>query len=532
MSIDLRKAEAFNCVAWILNNGIINEQGFPIEFKSHSFLIDPYTDDNPRQVARKCSQIGWSTLAILRSFHLAKFAGANIIHTFPSRNMSKEFVQPKVDPLIQKNPVIRKIVGVDSMTLKGVGDRFIYYRGSYEQTEAISISAHVLINDEYDRSNLKVLETYRSRLDDARRENPELGWEFQFSNPTFPGKGVDDYWVRSDQKHWFVKCRHCGHFWYLMWPESINKKTQEKICFKCEGVYSKEDLEGGQWVKKYKNKSISGYWVSHLMCSWIPASKIIERSKGDPEIFHNFTLGMPYISKDISVTRESIIKCLSPGFNPKTSVAMGVDNGITKHYVIGNKTGIFQVGTTKDWEEIERLRKKYGATMVIDALPYPNTPQKLTEKYPGKVYLHYYQQDRKSVGIIRWDGRAVRSDRTKIIDAVVAEINSADLTFNMSQSELEEYIHHWEQIYRILEETPQGIIKPKWKTIENRPDHYAHATVLWRVALEKTLSVGGIVKGPAPGSGKGGHPVVTRDGTVPALDMDDVIQRAKRKKFK
>lgn len=532
MSIDLSKAQAFNCVAWLLNNKVVNEQGYPIEFKDHSFLIEPFLDETPKQVARKCSQIGWSTLAILRSFHLARYAGANIIHTFPSRNMSKEFVQPKVDPLINKNPVIRNMVGVDSMNLKGVGDRFIYYRGSYEQTEAISISAHILINDEYDRSNQKVLKTYRSRLDDARRENPELGWEWQFSNPTVPGKGVDQYWQDSDQKHWFVKCRGCGHDWFLKWPESVNMKTQEKICLKCGKAYSREDLQNGRWVRKYNNKEISGYWVSQLFVPWIPAAKIIAESKGDLEIFHNFTLGMPYISKDTTVTRNSIVKCISPGFNPKTSVAIGVDNGITKHYVIGNRTGIFEIGTTKDWGEIEQLRKKYSATMVIDALPYPNTPQKLAEAYVGKVYIHYYQQDRKQIGIVRWDGKTVRSDRTKVFDAIVAEINAGDLTFNMTTTQLEDYIHHWEQVYRMLKETPLGTMKPKWETIENKPDHYAHATILWRIALEKTLSFGGIVRAPAPGDKKGKHPVVTQEGTVKALDLQDVIRRAKKRKFK
>ena len=105
-SLDLDKAQSFNCVAFLLNNNIVNENGYPMEFKDHSFMVKPFTDDTPKQVARKCSQIGWSTLAILRSFHLARYAGANIIHTFPSRNMSKEFVVPKVDPLIRKNDVI------------------------------------------------------------------------------------------------------------------------------------------------------------------------------------------------------------------------------------------------------------------------------------------------------------------------------------------------------------------------------------------------------------------------------------------
>src|SRR4030066_1181780 len=149
--------EEFSAVAWILNNSIKNENGSPIEFRDHSFLIDPFADNSPRQVIKKCSQIGWSTLAILRAFHLAKYAGANVIHTFPSRNMSKDFVIPKVNPLIQNNKVVADMVSVDSINLKKVGTRFIYYRGSYEQTEAISISAHILINDEYDRSNQMVL---------------------------------------------------------------------------------------------------------------------------------------------------------------------------------------------------------------------------------------------------------------------------------------------------------------------------------------------------------------------------------------
>jgi len=529
-SLDLNKAQSFNAVAWLLNNNIVNENGYPMEFKDHSFMVKPFTDDARKQVARKCSQIGWSTLAILRSFHLARYAKANIIHTFPSRNMSKEFVVPKVDPLIKKNDVISKMVGQDSMNLKGIGDRFIYYRGSYEQTEAISISASVLINDEYDRSNWRVLKTYRSRLDDARRENPELGWEWQFSNPSIPGRGVDDYWQKSDQKHWFVKCRGCGHYWYLKWPESINLKTQKKICFKCGKEYSKDDLRGGEWVAKFKNKKISGYWISQLFVPWIPAEKIINDSKEDIEIFHNFTLGMPYISKDTSVSRDDIIKCLSPGFNPKTSVAMGVDNGIVKHYVIGNRTGIFEIGETKDWQEIEDLRNKYKATMVIDALPYPNTPRKLVEKYAGKVYLHYYQMDRKGIDFVKWDERSVKSDRTKIIDAVVAEIRAGDVTFNLTLTQLEDYIYQWTQLYRTTEETALGVLRPLWRTIENRPDHFAHATILWRVAMEKTMGFSGIVKAPTPGDRTGGHPYVSQSGTVPALDLDNVLEKAKKYK--
>ncbi len=235
---DMKRAEAVSAIAWILKNNLVNENGSLIEFIDHSFLIDPYLDNTPRQVIKKAAQIGWSTLAILRSFHLARFAGANIIHTFPSRSMSKDFVVPKVDPLIQRNPIIRSIVGVDSVFLKQIGDRFVYYRGSYENTEAISISAHILINDEYDRSNQNVLKTYRSRLDDAKRDRPELGWEWQFSNPSIPGHGVDVLWQKSDQKHWFVKCPHCNRDWYMRFPDNVDFKRKIRMCDKCKITYN------------------------------------------------------------------------------------------------------------------------------------------------------------------------------------------------------------------------------------------------------------------------------------------------------
>lgn len=837
----MEQAESFNAVAWILNNKITNERGTPMEFKDHAFMIDPYLDRSERQVTEKCSQIGYSVMAILRSFHLARYAGANIIHTFPSRSMSKDFVVPKVNPLIKKNSVVKKMLGTDTQNLKGIGDRFIYYRGcfsentelltvdgwkkhgevkkgelmptinqeteevelkpinkiflydvdeelvhiknrsidclvtkdhnllvrksfdgrlqtekakdvkgfsnwripligkeyvggkgipeseafckilgwvvgdgsywkrkhpkrvstmvaiiqknkrelleedlkraeipysvqvrgdgvaryklrvehskrivdfipkktlplslvyemshkqrralfdglmasdghkdgtkftqtkketvenfrilcillgtqtgihkrktdtvvylktsrncfkfevnrvpykgkvwcvendnhtvfarrngrifgssnSYEQTEAVSISADILMQDEYDRSDQKVLRTYRSRLDDAKRENPELGWEWQFSNPSIPGYGVDELFQKSDRKHWMVKCKYCNKWQFLTFKDNIDKKNRVRVCSKCKRKINKEVLRGGQWVKMNRRSKVSGYWISQMMVPWITAEKIIEDSKGDQEVFHNFTLGLPYVSKDVVVRRGDIIKCLNPGYNPKNNVAMGVDNGVTKHYVIGNRFGIFRIGETKDWDKIVELRNFYKAHMVIDALPYPTIPRQLAEKYQGKVYIHYYRQDQKSLGVVKWDmdGYVAQSDRTKMIDSVVSDIHSQDIMFNMTATDLDEYITHWENMFRIIEETPQGIQKPKWKTIEGKDDHYAHATIYWRVALEQTMSTGDIVdvEGARRSESDEEHPFIYSNHSMTALDLQDVLNRVEAKKWK
>jgi hypothetical protein len=113
---------------------------------------------------------------------------------------------------------------------------------------------------------------------------------------------------------------------------------------------------------------------------------------------------------------------------------------------------------------------------------------------------------------------------------VVAEINSKDLLYNLTAYDLEEYITHCTNMFRIITRTPQGILKPEWQTIENRPDHFFHATVLYRVALEQTLGQGSIVDASERKSIIDRNPFVQPDSTVPALDLKNVAERASLKK--
>lgn len=530
------QAENINPLSFIHNHKIKNENGQLIEFKDHFFIIRPYSDMSPRQVVMKPSQIGWSVLGINKSIWLAKYKRANVIYTLPSKSVVKDFVTPKVDPIIMQNPSYQDMVGkTDSIALKEIDGRFVYFRGSWEESAAISISAEVLINDEVDRSNQKVLRTYRTRLDDAVRKRPDLGFVWQFSNPSIPGYGVDEMWQVSDKKHWFVKCEHCNYEWYLKFPENINFETKQYICSKCHREISDETRRTGRWVVKHQTSDISGYWLSQLIMPWIPASKIISDSEGDKQVFHNFTLGLPYISADTSVSRKVITDCLAPGSNPMTDVVMGVDNGVVKTVVIGNSYGIFRVYETENWDDIEADIKRYNAYCVIDANPYPAMPIKLAQKYRGRVYIHYFVQEQKDLQIIKW-GKAdkqyvVQSDRTKIIDMLVGELTNREILFNMTLSQLEQYVFDWGQIYRAVEENVRGIQKPVWRTIDGRRDHYCFATIYWRIALEKTYSDSGVVRTPLTKQSVSNKGIlVSPDKTVPSIDLKQVINRAGKNK--
>ena len=483
--------QAYNCLAWILDNQIVTENGVPVEIYNHHFLVKPFMDNYPQVVVRKCAQVGWSTLAILRSFHLARFWLANIIYVLPTRNAAKEFVVPKVDPIINQNPTIKEMITeTNAVSLKKIGDRFIYYRGSWAEAEAISTSADIILADEFDRCNPKILQTYESRL----KASP-MKWYHAFSNPSIEDFGVDSLWKESNQYHWFIKCSRCNTYQYLDWPASINVDGGFFWCQKCHQRLRAQDRRVGEWVMKYQGKEWAGYWINHLMAPWITAAEIIKDSKKDVQYFHNFVLGKAYTAEDMHLGRSEIIRALVPGTPPAGTNAMGVDVGVTKHYVIGNEHGIFKVGATDSWEEIERLIVQHNAYTVIDANPYPTRPKQLAKKYRNKVFMCYYGRDRKSAQTIRWgdkqDKPVVFVDRTKIFDQLVAEVQAQEILFAMTDRELEPYINHWESMYRVIKTDAAGIERGFWETKEGASDHWAHATVFWRVALEKVTDRGG-----------------------------------------
>lgn len=495
------KLEASSVLAWITLNNFVNEYGKPIEFTKHRFLIDYMADNHPLIVTKKAAQIGLTVAESLRNIHLAHFRHLNVIHTLQTSEVIQSFVSPKINPLIERNPTIKNLMKkVDSEGLKQFGDNFVFYRGANAESQAINITADVLCIDEYDRSNQRVVEIFQSRLDAS-----DYKWKRYFSNPSAIGFGVDGLYNASDQRHWFVKCSHCSYESFIDFKKDetydshyVNIDNKTYACGKCGLELYDQDRIGGRWVVKYPSRSSDshGYWFSQAMCPWISAKELIAKyNASSVDYFHNFVLGNAFTPTDLVVDRASIIRALAPGLIAKTQVAIGVDNGIIKHWVAATPEGIFDYGKTENWDDIERLKLMYNATMVIDANPYPNVPKQLVNKYPGQVFMNYYREDSKNLGIVRWgtkkDKGVVITDRTKIFDLVAQEINEAKLPYRMTSYQLEGYIQHWSFIYRTTEVDANGMEKGKWVVQENKPDHWAHAHIYMRIALSKVLGLGG-----------------------------------------
>lgn len=548
-----------NPAMWVLDEGFINENQKPFEFDRHRFMLQPYSDSSPDQVIMKSAQVGWSVLAILKSIHAAKFLKLNVIYVLPTRNATHDFVIPKVNPMLDRNPKIKELLkNTDSINLKSVGDRWIYFRGAFHRGEAISTTGDLIVSDEHDISDQSVLTIYQSRL-----QASDWGWFWRFSNPTLPGFGVDELFQESDQMHWIIACPNCGWQMYMDLEQDDalgnhyvkvidNTKDHEKgfyACGKCHHEIGDDDRQSGEWRPKFPGRERRGYWINQLMVPWVSANKILKQQNDMPiDVFHNFVLGKPYQASEFVINGDAVLRANLPGLAEKRDVIIGCDSGKVKHWVMGNPDGIFAYGTATDWGDIEKLITLYKATAIIDALPDFTVPEQLARKYPGQVYVHYYRHDSKSINVTdRKEGEefgVLQSDRTKLFDDMAARISSKRLRFFQSKEALTAkggLIYHFENMYRIVEEDSKHVKRARWETKTGKPDHYAHAAAYYVVGLSLALLSGesGGVSQSAPIKGKTSYAVDGETQTAPitaVLGMpletliDKSLARNKRKR--
>lgn len=536
------QAHMLNPAVWILDSNILNENQDPIEFDGHRFMLNFYADTSPDLVCMKSAQIGYSVAAILKAIHAAYFYKLNVIYVLPTRNASAEFVVPKVNPMLNRNKILADMVkSTDNKSLKAIGDRFIYFRGAHHEGEAISTTADLIVADEYDRSDQAILMMMRSRLQASKYR-----WYWKFSNPSLPSFGVHELYQDSDQMHWIIACQHCGHRMYMdferddhMQNHYVDIDRKVYACGKCGKELSDNARQSGEWVAKYPGRSRRGYWINQLMIPWVPASLILEQQKEmDIQSFYNMVLGLPYQAAEYMINRAAILRNCKPGLAKTDNVVIGCDSGKEKHWVIGNEEGIFTYGKTTDWEDVEKLRNLYDATMVIDALPDFTIPEQLARKYPGKVFVHYYSPDNSTSMDVshRKEGTefgVIQSDRTKLFDLLAADITSGHLRFFQEASALDGLIYHFENMYRVVEPDTRGIPKARWEHKENKPDHWAHAAAYYKVALSFMIKSGetGAVRSAQPVVKKKNSYYVGSDGSVPVhqalgMDLDTLVEKS------
>ncbi len=483
-------AEDMSILAWILKNHVTNEKGELLDFRDRLFLLDILTDWSQDIVIKKCAQIGGSVTFNLKVLFAGIKFGWNILYTFPTDSDVQEFVSSKTNKLIYHNPSVLGGLPTDNVERKDLGGRFIYFKGTMSKTAAIMTTADVLVHDEASRSDQQVIEMMKSRLKASQFKGRWL-----FSNPTTEKDAIDISWHQSDQKEWTVTHAACGYAQVLTWPESIDQQKKCYVCKQCHAPIADDERRLGKWVPQRPGRKTSGYHISLLMAPWISAEEIIKDSQGDLEYFNNFVLGEPYAPGDLRVSRATILDCWTPRNIDTGKYFLGVDVGNVKHYALGSEKGLIKVGRFTKWADLDDLMKKYKPTLVIDANP-DNTMARYYVDNFRDAQMSFFKENKDNPKTLVWWGKGegandkrgiVYSNRNRIIDQLIDEILNAKILFSMpSDTELKNYLKHWDTLRRIKVTDTKGIETYEWDSTTGE-DHFVFATLYWYLA---TLGAG------------------------------------------
>lgn len=481
---------------WCRENNIVTDAGKPLYFdRDRKFLLKPFTDTHNKIVILKAAQIGMSTISIVKALWVAFKMNLSIIYTFPTGDLMQKFTQGKINPLIEINPALKKIVNsTDNTYQKRLGTANIIFSGAEKESQAIAFSADILIHDELDSSKQAIIKQFQSRLQASKTK-----WQWLFSHPSLPEFGVHAKWQISDQKHWFITC-DCGKEQYLTFPESFNFETQIYQCKDCKKEITNNQRANGRWIAKYDISDArpwSGYWIPLMINPQVTAKEIIDYSKGDQYTFYTRVLGLPYTQGGDKVNIRDILKnCTNDVNDQEGRLVIGVDTGLPIWYVVGNKQGIFFNGSCKDYTELDKLMQEHkNAIMVIDQGGDLIGSRAIREKYQGRVFLCHYIRDRKTLSLVRWgqneESGNVQVDRNRMMQLMIDQFREKRIPLNGTEEEWYDVANHFTHMYRVTEENSLGVPESKWERFDD--DHFVHACLYWLVGMSKFGSQDGRV---------------------------------------
>lgn len=514
-------AEAANLLpyTWVLQNEIKNEVGMPITFDKRPWQKDMYNDLSPYQVEFKPPQIGSTVKNTLKSLWVAKNLRRQIIYTLPTQGDVQDMVGGSFNRIIAQNPILADWVrDHDTVEQKQVGDSMIFYRGTFTSKQAMMIPSGLNIHDEVDASDPDVITQYENRL----QAQEDGGWRWYFSHPSLVGHGVSIYWEESDKKEWYITCNHCHQEQVLTWPDSIDQDRECYVCKVCHAELSYEARLGLNGVGKWRNQDgvewkghiegdykFSGWHISQLMLHNKSAKDILHSFRDptkDKQFFYNFVLGLPYMDSDDQIEPATVLRnCVNKINQQDKRIVIGADTGHGIHMVAMNADGVFyydhfnETNATKTpYDDIRKLLNRWPTSVaVFDQGGDLIGVRQLQQEYPGRVFLCYYQKDKKSIELAQWGDDEeywkVKVDRNRMMTLMVEQLRDVGrITLNGTPDEFAEFASMFGNIYREKIETKETKGKDDrslygneyvWK--RNGPDHFCHALLYAIVGLQR-----------------------------------------------
>ena len=465
-----------------------------------------YQDDHPFLVIQKSAQVFASEFLINTALWAAdtKQGGrGNALYVMPTQTQMDDFSQARFDKAIGESPYLQHRLkplppgrtAPSRLRLKRVGPGYVYFQGADSSRQLTSVDADVVLLDEYDLMAEGVLARAQKRLASSR-----LGWMRLASTPRYPEAGINELFLQSDRRFYFIKCPACGHEQRLIWEENVDLKKAAVVCSKarCRGPL---DLRSpGRWIAEAPgNDRVRGYHLSRLYSPLANLRQMVYESEAtspsEIQEFQNSVLGETFVPPGGSLSLDLLDRCRRDYELPEGSkemTYMGVDVGTKLHVVIRRRLGetgdasrALFVGELTDFTELATLGQRFNVQRcVIDAQPEVRAAAEFARNNRDmRVDLANYS--RRELGTdsdMNGGVRFLSLNRTETMDALFEAFRNgrAELPRNARQlggRVRDGFGDYYRQVMapkRQLEQDAQGNWTSRYDE-HGKPDHYAHA---------------------------------------------------------
>jgi len=517
-------------LAWTMRHRQFLIPDRPLDFVKHPYLVALYGDTSEHMTVRKAAQMGASELLISYAMHACDVRKATVLYVFPTDTHVSDFSVARIGPAIEASPYLQRLIvsggdqtsseaarrkAADRVTLKRVGDRFWYLRGARVKKDGgapqlKSVDADVVLLDEVDEMDQRAIPIAEKRLG-----ADSLGEMRAVSTPTYPGMGIEQLWVLTNQMYWFIRCDHCGKRQYLTLDHFVveydalerpiiwNGMDEDKAvahCQKCDGVMDR--LGPGEWIAEFPHIKRHGYHLTKLYSARQDPLEIIERLRVINETQRkecvNQDLGLPYQPRGGRMTNQLLDllrRDYAFGVMPTEETTMGVDVGNVLHFVVrGPKdylTGekpLRMAGVVDSFEAIAAEIIRWNCKrVVVDAMPETKKARELQAKFePGLVWLAYYSSSpassrRPDMYLWRPEQGEINIDRTRGLDRMYEGFYTKSHTLPAHMRDVPGYYDQICHMVRVVEERQHTQLAVY---VGTAADHYAHAEGYQRAAEE------------------------------------------------
>jgi len=345
---------------------VFNLDGAPFRLGPRRYLLPIYDADIEEGIIMSGRQVEKSTTnATKMGTHTLMQKNFKALYVAPQNAQVKEFSRERIGKFydFSQNDIVNKEYRNTRYDLNNVSmkqfskvNSINYFRHCYEMGDNIrGITANGIWFDEVQDINVDAIPVVKECQAHALDTGSRTRVTWYTGTPKTFSNTIQQYYERSTQNEWVIKCEHCGTQQIL----GVKNLTPTKfICRKCGMELTKEMIANGRWYSLAPNNAIQGFRISQMMVPWSQPKDLWAKyetySKGK---FYNEVLGRSYEDAQkplnmpllLSICDNDFIlsEALPPEYNNRKTY-MGVDWGTGgKSYTIAEVYGEDQYGNLR-----------------------------------------------------------------------------------------------------------------------------------------------------------------------------------------